>query len=170
MKPLSSPEHRILVLERFNGFESYPIELAEWNLYKDEKNGMMNLWICLSAGAGTIQHEDTEYLNGKPNWELNLVEPNLSEESIRSGFTATIPECYDESRDGWITVFYFCSHEGTDKNTIEIIEVDVDGDRVRFRIGGETIDVNYYDGSKPPTKLTVDGWFQRNRDGKRSMK
>jgi hypothetical protein len=167
MNLASSPENPILAFERFNGFESYPIELAEWNIYKDEQNGMMNLWISLVAGAGIIQHEDTASLNANPNWELNLVEADLSEDSIRSGFIATIPECYDESCGGWITNFYFCSHEGTDHNTIEIIEVD--GDRVRFRLAGETIDVNYYDGSKPPTKLSVDVWFDRNRDGKRSM-
>jgi hypothetical protein len=164
----SSPKNPILTFERFNGFESYPIELAEWNLYKDNENGMMNLWIGISAGAGIIQHEDTKYLNGKPNWELNLVEQDLSEESIRPGFVATILESYDESRDGWITNFYFCSHEGTEKNNIEAIEID--GERVRFSIVGETVDVNYYDGSKAPTKLSVDVWFDRNRNGKRSMK
>jgi hypothetical protein len=100
MNPLSSPENRILVLERFNGFETYPIELAEWNLYRDEENGMMNLWICLSAGAAIVQQYDTKILNAEPNWELNLVEPNLVEASIKAGFTATIPEYYDESRGG----------------------------------------------------------------------
>jgi hypothetical protein len=42
-------------------------------------------------------------------------------------------------------------------------------DRVRLRLTGETIDVNYYDGSRPATKLSVDVWFDRNRDRGRSM-
>jgi hypothetical protein len=166
MDLLSSPENPILILERFNGFEAYPIELSEWNLYKDD-NGMMNLWIFLSTGRAIIQKDDTKSLNANPNWELNLVEPNLPESSICCGFRATIPESYDENRSGWITNFYFCEHEGTDNNTIEVIEVD--GDQTRFRLLGETVDVNYYDGSKPSTKLIADTWFERNRGGRRSM-
>jgi hypothetical protein len=165
--PVSSPEHPVLILERFNGIEIYPIELAEWNLYRDKTSGMMNLWISLVAGRAIKQQEDTVDLSAQPNWELNLVEPELLENAIEPGFTATIPEAYDESRNGWITCFYYCSHEGTDRNTIELMELN--GDRVRLRLAGETIDVNYYDGSKPATKLSVDAWFDRNRDCGRSM-
>lgn len=167
MNQLSSPKNPILVLERFNGFESYPIELAEWNLYTDEENEAINLWISLSAGIAIAQQKDTQSLNAEPLWELNLVESSLSEDSIKPGFRATISASYDDNRGGWITNFYYCSHEGTDKNTIEIVEVD--GDRIRFRICGETVDVNYYDGSKPATKLLANVWFERNRDGRRSM-
>ncbi len=167
MNQLSSPENQILVLERFNGFESYSIELAEWNLYIDEENRMMNLWIFLSAGQALRQQKDTEELNAEPHWELNLVESSLSEDLIKPGFMAAIPESYDDSKGGWITNFYYCEHEGTDKNTIEVVATD--GDRVRFRLYGETVDVNYYDGSKPATKLLTDVWFKRNRDGGRSM-
>lgn len=167
MYPPSSPQHPILVFERFNGYESYPVTLAEWNIYQDEDIGMMNLNITLETGPGIVLHEDTTSLNGSPHWELNLLETDLSEDSIKVGFIGKIPESYDDSRDGQLTNFYYCSHEGTDKNTIEVIEVD--GDRVRFRVTGETIDVNYYDNSKPPTKLSVDIWFQRDREGMRSM-
>ncbi len=167
MNQVPLPENRILVLERFNGFEIYPIKLAEWNLYKDEEIGMMNLWIFLSARQAIVQQEDTEDLNAEPHWEINLVEPNLAESSIKPGFTATISESYNESRSGWITNFYYCEHEGTDKNMIEVVAVD--GDRVQFRLSGETVDVNYYDGSKPITKLLTDIWFERNRNGGRSF-
>jgi hypothetical protein len=162
-----STESPILVMERFNGYESYPIELAQWNLYRDEELGMMNLWIYLRAGAGIVQHEDTKYIGGKPNWELNLVKRDLSEAVIKVNFSETIPSCYDENQGGWLTNFYFCSHNGTDRNTIETI--DIDGDRVRFKLLAETIDVNYYDGSKPPTQLSVDTWFDRNCSGRRSF-
>jgi hypothetical protein len=167
MSPAATPENPVLLLERFNGMEIYPVELAEWNLYKDQDKGMMNLWISLSAGKAIKQQKDTESLCAEPNWELNLVEQSLPEDLIRPGFTAVIPESYDESRAGWVTNFYYCAHEGTNKNTIEIVEVD--GDRVRFSLVGETVDVNYYDGSRPTTKLSTDVWFERNQDGGRSM-
>jgi hypothetical protein len=47
--------------------------------------------------------------------------------------------------------------------------MEINGNRVRLRLTGETIDVNYYDGSKPATKLSVDVWFDHNRDRGRSM-
>ena len=167
MKQLSSPDNPIFLLERFNGFQTYSIKCAQWNLYKDEESGMMNLWISISTDKALQQQSDTKTLNARPTWEINLVEQTLSEDSIIPGFVATIPESYDESRGGWISNFYYCSHEGTDKNNIEVVELN--GDQVRFRLFGETVDVNYYDGSKPPTKLLTDIWFDRNRDGKRSF-
>jgi hypothetical protein len=167
MYPPSSPQNPILVFQRFNGYESYPVTLAEWNIYKDEDIGMMNLILSLETGPGIVLHEDTTALSASPHWELNLLELDLSEESIKVGFIGKIPESYDDNRGGHLTNFYYCSHEGTDKNTIEVIEVD--GDRVRFRVTGETIDVNYYDNSKPPIKLSVDVWFKRDPEGQRSM-
>jgi hypothetical protein len=163
---LSSPENPILIIKRFNGLQSYSIKRAEWNLYHDAENGM-NLWISISTDKSIKQQQDTRILHAQPNWELNLVDISLSEESIIPGFTATISESFDESKGGWISNFYYCEHEGSDRNTIEVIEVD--GDRVRFRLFGETVDINYYDGSKPTAKLTTDIWFDRNRDGARSM-
>jgi hypothetical protein len=167
MNRVSSPENPLLILDRFNGTEGYPIELAQWNLYRDDTNGLMNLWIYLKMGKGIFQQEDTKSLGSEPNWELNYVDADLTAELLQAGFSCEIPECYDESKDGWVTNFYFCAHEGTDRNAIKIIEAK--NERIRFQICGETIDVNYYDGSKPAAKLSVDVWFERHRDGKRSM-
>jgi hypothetical protein len=44
-----------------------------------------------------------------------------------------------------------------DENEITIVERD--GLRVRARITGTTTDVNYYDGSKPRTKVVVEADF-----------
>ena len=95
MKPVSSPEDPIIVLEIFNGFESYLIKLAEWTLYKGKGNGMVCLWIVLEAGKAIQQQEDTKHLFAEPTWELNLLKQDLSEELIKPGFIATIPESYD---------------------------------------------------------------------------
>jgi hypothetical protein len=42
----------------------------------------MNRWISLAVGRSIEQQEDTVDLYAQPNWELNLVEPDLSEDLI----------------------------------------------------------------------------------------
>lgn len=96
MKPLSSPEKPLLILQRFNGVESYPIQTAEWNFYWDNQNGWMNLWLFLAAGPAVVQQEDTETLNAEPHWELNFIAPNLPDNFLQPGVHLTIPESYDE--------------------------------------------------------------------------
>lgn len=164
---MSLPNIPILILGRFNGYETYPVVLAEWNIYWDADLQMMNLWISIHAGNAITQQEDSKFIDAEPWWELNLLEPDLTEDLIKAGFYAKISEFHDDSSGGTISSFYYCSYNGTENNTIAVMEVD--GERVRFMLYGETTDINYYDGSKPPTKLTADLWFERNRSGMRSM-
>ena len=146
------------------GTEIYQIDRARWNLYRDEEDGRMNWWIHVDSSAAIRQHEDTAYTKVEPSWELNLLDPAIA---ISPGFRAEIPNGLDESRGGWITNFYANNHNGSDRNTIEVVAVD--GDRVRLRLYGEVIDPNYYDGSKPPARLRVDSWFDKDPEGARSM-
>ena len=163
----AEPGPQELWMQRFKGLEIYTIETARWNLYRDDEDGRMNLWIYVECGKAKKQFEDTEYVGGEPHWELNLVQDTLAEETLTAGFEATIPEGYDESRGGWVTNFYFVQHAGSDKNTLEVLEVD--GDRMRIRLTGEIVDVNFYDDSKPRSKLLVETWFTRDAAGRRSM-
>jgi hypothetical protein len=64
------------------------------------------------------------------------------------------------------TTFYYCDHADTDDNIIEIVAVD--GDRIKLRLSGSTIDVNYYDDSKPRTVILVEAWFSHNPAGRRT--
>ena len=153
-----------LWVNRFLGLEVYHIETAEWHLYKDEEDGRMNLWIKLDCDKAIKQFEDTKYTDTIPSWEVNLIEPEIG---IIEGFKAVVPEGYDESRGGWITNFYAGSHDGSDKNTIRILERD--GDRLLIRLTGEIVDPNFYDDSKPKSQLLVEAWFTMNADGGRSM-
>ena len=160
----AKPALEELWVNRFLGLEVYHIETAEWNLYHDEEDGRMNLWVRLDCDRAIKQFEDTEYTNTIPNWEINLIE---SEIVIAEGFEATVPEGYDESRGGWITNFYAGSHDGSDKNTVRILEVD--GDKLLLRLTGEIVDPNFYDDSKPRSKILVETWFTKNPEGSRSM-
>ena len=156
-----------LHMQRFKGLEVYRIDSARWNLYRDDDPKGMNLCVRVECSKAIKQFEDTQYVGGEPHWELNLFQPVLEDSSLKAGFEATIPASYDESRGGWITNFYFTSHEGSEKNRIEILNRD--GDRLLLRLTGEIIDVNHYDDSKPRSKVTVTTWFTKDDGTKRSM-
>lgn len=156
-----------LHMQRFKGLESYQIESAKWNLYRDEDPQGMNLCLRVECSKAIKQFEDTAYVGGKPDWELNLVQPVLEDSSLHTGFKAEIPASYDESRGGWITNFYFTSHEGSEKNQVEVLSRD--GDRLLIRLTGEIVDVNHYDDSKPRSKVSVTTWFSKDEKTKRSM-
>lgn len=157
----------LLKLNRFCGQELHPVTKAIWNIYYDEDLNMQNLCIYLDADYGTVLNEDTKDLAAHPNWELNYLAKDMTKESLCSGFKFIIPEGYNEDNGGWITNFYYCEHEGTDNNTIEIL--DRKEGKLLIRLTGETIDVNYYDGSKPNTKLFVETWFSYDESAMRSM-
>jgi hypothetical protein len=82
----------------------------------------------------------------------------LDNSDLRIGFKAEIPNGYDKEIDDTITNFYYCEHQQTDNNLIEILKTD--GEKLYVRITGETMDVNYYDGSKPNNKIIVETWFE----------
>jgi hypothetical protein len=156
-----------LHMMRFEGLEIYQISSATWNLYRDESPAAMNLCVRVECSKPIKQSEDSKYVGGLPTWELNLVEPALVDASLESGFRASIPASYDESRGGWITNFVFTSHEGSERNGIEVLARE--GDRLLLRLTGEIIDVIHYSDSKPRSKVTVVTWFTRDAETKRSM-
>ena len=156
-----------LLLDRFCGREVYPILRATWNLYRDTQLDQPTLCIQVSAGPGTTLSEDTVSLGAEPTWEINVVSPALMQWSVREGATFSVPLGYDEEQGGFVTNLYYCSHEQTDNNTVEIIAVE--GSRLRVRLSGDTIDVNYYDGSKPATRLSAEVWCEHDAETMRSM-
>ena len=148
-------------------WKKYEVKTANWNLYTDEEDGVRNLWLKIKLGDSITQSEDTRFYSGVAHWELNLVEKQLEDGALDSGFRAEIPVGYDESRGGWITNFYFVSHEGSDKNVIDVIERA--GDKLLIRVSGEIIDVNHAMDTVPRSKLLIETWFEKDADGERTM-
>jgi hypothetical protein len=146
----------LLKLVRFCGDEYFPIIKATWFINKCDE--FDELWFEIEAMEGTVLCEDTKQLNGKPNWQLTCVIKKLDRNDLKTGFMVEIPNGYDEKIDDTITNFYYCEHQQTDNNLIEILETD--GEKLYARITGETMDVNYYDGSKPNNKIIVETWFE----------
>ena len=158
------PEGQLLA-KRFSGPEVFKITKAHWNLYTDGER--KNLTLLIECEEGIKLSKQIEYCSESCHWELNLVEDEIEDANLREGFEASIPEGYDESRDGWITNFYFCEHDGTDQNRIRV--EDRKEDRILVTITGQKTDLNYYDGSKPETKLYLKAWFTKDTSATRSM-
>ena len=158
-------EKDVLIIKRFNGVERYKIKSASWYFYID--NGLKTFCVYLRSDKAIQTQEDTGSFFYALNWELNYIDDNLKEEDLIPGFSVDIPEAYDEEKEGWITNFYYSSHEGTDNNSLKIIERT--GDKLLLELSGEVIDPNYYDGSKPNAILLAQAWFDKNEKTKRSM-
>lgn len=157
----------VLVLERYCGREAYPVLEARWNLYHDAELDLPTLCVALRAGPGVELHEDTRTLAAQPHWELNLVAAGLQPEALVPGAVFSIPEGYDDDLGGHLTNFYYCQHESTAANRIEILALD--GSALRVRLRGETIDVNFYDGSKPATVLMAELRLRHDPGTRRSI-
>lgn len=157
----------VLVLERFCGRETYPVIHATWSIFHDEVLDTPTLCIQLHAGPGIELQEDTRDLRATPSWEINVVSRTLNAACLRRGAEFSVPQGYDEAQGGYVTNFYYCSHEQTDDNLIEILASD--GSTLCVRLGARTVDVNFYDGSKPLTRLSVEADLTYDAKTKRSM-
>ncbi len=164
---MSDPNVGELLIDRFCGPETYPVKRATWSLYRDDELDQMTLTVRVDAGRGTKLHEDTEHLYAEPWWEISVVEKELTRPEISAGSKFSVPNGYDEFRGGHLTNFYYCSHEPSDANHVEVLAID--GDRLLLRLTGETIDVNFYDGSKAPARLFAETWFLHDAGTTRSV-
>ncbi|MBR4462692.1 MAG: hypothetical protein IKS51_08950 [Erysipelotrichaceae bacterium] len=136
----------ILILKRFCGEEHYPLQSAVWSIWHDD------LVIEMSFEEGTDLHEDTAYLEQEPSWELSFP---LSDEAMLQ--VGAIFENKDNEDNG--ANFYYCEHNLTYDNRLEIL--DRDGDRLLVRMTGICCDVNYYDGSRGNDELEIIAWVDK---------
>lgn len=145
-----------MTLHRFNGDEIYSVESATVEHYK-HADGAFSVTFRAESGNPPLQTlPDTEPLRAQPFAEWTLTLPEIPSLVLRAGNIFLIPLGYCES-EGYVTDLYYCEHEQMDENQIVILERD--RLRVRARITGMARDVNYYDGSKPPTKVVVEADF-----------
>jgi hypothetical protein len=144
-----------LTLDRFNGQEQFSVEEAV--IYVLTDNGTTRLNFEVTTGGPPLNTlPDTEELRATPDAEFTVAAPGFSWDSL-VGSHWEIPLGYDPESDDYVTRIYYCEHEETDDNLIKVIERE--GMSFRVRITGTCTDVNFYDGSKPRTKVTIDAWF-----------
>jgi RNase P/RNase MRP subunit p29 len=143
------------VLHRFNGDEVYQFSDATILAYHDKDN----VYLCFEVDTQKESLKslpDTVELAAHPNAEVTIILDKLIPNEL-VGTCFSVPSGYDEHLDEWRGRIYYCEHEALDNNHIEILARK--GEHVTVRWTGTTIDVNYYDGSKPVTKVEIEGTF-----------
>jgi hypothetical protein len=146
-----------MILHRFNGDEIYNVELATIKHHKDE-DGSFSVTFRADTSTPPVQTlPDTESLHAKPFAEWTFTLPKIPALALQASRSFTMPEGYDKRTHEYYTNFYYCEHEPMDENEMVILERD--DLRIRIRLTGMTTDVNYYDGSKPRTKVLVEADF-----------
>ena len=138
----------MLTLKRFCGDELYPLVNSKWYLIGK------TLWIDLSFDKGEQLHEDTEFLDQEPTWEISFKVDN--EENLQKGCILKNDNVDDED-----AIFYYCEHYPTYNNILEIL--DRNDDQLLIKLSGECCDVNYYDGSKGNDILEMTAWIDKRK-------
>jgi hypothetical protein len=144
------------VLHRFNGNEEFEIQRATILAVHDEDG--FRLWFeAETEGVCVKSLPDTESLRAWPKAEvavgLKKIEP-----ARLIGKRFSVPAAYDKEIDDHVASIYYVEHGDLDDNEIEVI--DKDGDVFKVRWTGTTTDVNYYDGSKPRTRVEIVAAFK----------
>jgi hypothetical protein len=109
-----------------------------------------------SDGVARKSLPDTESLSAEPNAEVEVTVSTLNPNKL-VGQTFAIQSGNDEVNQSFIARIYYVEHDFLNDNKIEILGQA--GNVFHVRWTGTTTDVNYYDGSKPDTKVEIEGDF-----------
>lgn len=144
-----------LTLHRFNGDEVFGLSRA--TIHAHPEGDEVVLYLYVNTHQQPIKTlPDTEGLNAWPNAEVTVRVPRSQFESL-TGRRFSVPKSWGEALDDHVSCIYYCEHEDLNENEVEFLERRGDGFKVRWT--GTATDVNYYDGSKPDTRVVIESWF-----------
>jgi hypothetical protein len=144
-----------LTLHRFNGDEVFGLSKATIRAHPEGDDVVLYLYVDThQRPIKTLP--DTEELNAWPNAEVTIRVPRAQFASL-VGRRFSVPKSWDDAVEDHVSCIYYCEHEDLNDNEIEFLESS--GDAFKVRWTGITTDVNYYDGSKPDTRVVVESWF-----------
>jgi hypothetical protein len=150
----NTPQSRF-VLHRFNGDEVYRFKSAVMWAYTTQTG--VTLWFEVSADPEQAQRcEDTAEMGRSPDAEVGIDLLELNADDL-VGREFLIPGTKTDDEDSCRSLLCYCEHEPLRQNRITVVSRD--GDRFWLRWTAITQDVNYYDGSKPPTQVEIEGEF-----------
>ena len=142
-----------LTLERFNGREVFPITKAELLVLAGHDGEPTRLNFEIATGP-CQEHTTPDEPFQKPEAEVYVPVPHFDPDLLVG--TKHLVPVGDVDGDWHGRICYF-EHEPIDENEVEILGRD--GPRFHVRWAGLTQDVNFYDGSKPKTRVLVDAVF-----------
>ena len=150
-----------LTLHRFNGDEVFGLSEATIRASPDGDDVLLNLAVNThQCPIKTLP--DTEELRAWPNAEVTVRVPRAQLASL-VGRRFSVPKAWDEAEGDHVSRIYYCEHEDLNENEVEFLELS--GDALKVRWTGTTTDVNYYDGSKPDTRVVIESWFSLTGPG-----
>ncbi|MGW2105222.1 hypothetical protein [Streptomyces sp. NPDC001948] len=161
-----------LVLHRFNGDEEYGLDTAVVRVIRSYDGGDgdadagVTVWFEALADPDAARRcEDTADGNAAPSAEVGVAMTAAEADIDRLvGRTLLMPGVA-EGEDSAMSLLYYFEHEPLRDNRITVLARD--GELLRVRWTGECDDVNFYDGSKAPTRLEIEGDFLfRDVDGR----
>ena len=144
-------------LNRYNGSEIFPFSVAKVRVWQFEDAHTLDFefetlpYVERSDSLEQIPEEKT--LSG----EIKIILPGKFSLGAVANKKFEVPKSYDEALDEYVTSLYYYEHEGLDDNSVEILNIDDDSFRVRWE--ATACDPNFYDGSKPRTKVLIEGKF-----------
>ena len=143
------------VLHRFNGDEIYRLKSAVMFAYASEHG--VTLWFEAHSDRESAQRcQDTADAGMSPNAEVGIDLPDLDVDTL-VGRKFVIPGTKTDDEDSCRSLLYYFEHEALRQN--QIVVVSRSGDRFRLHWTAVTPDVNHYDGSKPQTRVEIEGEF-----------
>lgn len=143
-----------LTIYRFNGTEEFQISEAKIMAWRSDGKVFLNLEINSKTALKTLP--DTKELKAWPSAEVSIILENLIPSEL-TGKTFTVERGMNDEIGEWVGRFYYCEHEDLNNNIITFESQNENIFHVKW--SGTTIDVNYYDGSKPESKIEVDARF-----------
>lgn len=153
--PPPPPPAGRFVLHRFNGDEVYRLESAVVWAYETDQG--VTLWFEVKADPENARRcEDTAEMGMSPSAEVGIDLPDLDADEL-VGREFVVPGTKSDDEDSCKSLLYYFEHEALRDNRIRVVSRD--GDRFRLRWTAAVRDVNYYDGSKPPARVEIEGEF-----------
>ena len=144
------------ILHRFCGEEEFVIKTAEMRAIREGKT--ISLWFeAETDGVRLKSVPDTAEHPASP-WAEACVRLKALDATQLVGQKFKVTAAYDEKEQSSNATLYYFEHQDLWRNVIEI--VGQDGGVFEVRWSGVTTDVNYYDGSKPDTKVKIEGRFR----------
>jgi len=143
------------VLRRFNGDEIYLVKRATMGAFKEDES--IDLFLYVDTKVKPIQAlPDTAELKQHPNAEVYITLKKLDASKL-VGRRFSVPVAYSEEKEDHVACIYYCEHQDLNENVVRILEQD--GSKFLVHWTGNTTDVNYYDESRPRTKVEIKAWF-----------
>lgn len=151
----AQPSESRFILHRFNGDEVYRFGSSFMWAYATATG--VTLWFEVAADPEAVQRcADTAEMGMWPYAEVGINLPELDADRL-VGWQFVVPDIQADDEDSCMSLLYYCEHEPLRDNNITIVSRT--GDYFWLRWTAVTPDVNYYDGSKPPTRVEIEGAF-----------